>query len=183
MSNSPLVRPRPDKRAPRCEDRAMNRRTISTAALAAICFAAASNAEAQAAEGVVGTWTLVAADIQRDGYRLQTFGPDPSGTLLLGGDGHYALIFLRRDLPRIASRDRTSETPNESEAIAQGSIAHFGTYVVDGDALVFRIQGGTFPNWTGSDQRRKFTLVGNTLRYTSPGSTGFPTQVTMRRDR
>ena len=160
----------------------MIRRTISAAALAAACCSAASSVEAQTAKDLVGTWTLVAADIHRGGYRTQVFGPDPSGTLIFGGDGHYALVFLRRDLPKIASHDRTSERPDDSQAVVQGSIAHFGTYAVDGDALVFHIEGGTFPNWTGADQRRKFALVGDKLDYTSPGSTGFPTQVTMRRN-
>ena len=159
----------------------MKRCMILGAALAAFCVAV-PRAETQTAKDIVGTWTLVAADIHRAGYRVQTFGPNPSGTLLFGSDGHYALVFLRRDLPTIASHDRTSETTDESQAVVQGSIAHFGTYVVDGNSLVFHIEGGTFPNWTGADQRRKFTLVGNELTYTSPGSTGFPTQVILRRN-
>ena len=55
----------------------MIRRTISVAALAAACCFAASSVEAQTAKDLVGTWTLVAADIHRGGYRIETFGPDP----------------------------------------------------------------------------------------------------------
>jgi hypothetical protein len=165
-----------------CEERAMDRCMISAAVMATVCCIATPRAEAQTAKDLVGTWTLVSADIHRSGYRIQVFGPDPSGRLMFGGDGRYALVFLRRGLPTIASHDRTSERPDESQAVVQGSIAHFGTYAVDGDALVFHIEGGTFPNWTGADQRRKFALVGDKLDYTSPGSTGFPTQVTMRRN-
>src|SRR5690242_18338505 len=120
-----------------CEERAVSRRMISAAVLATVCCIAAPGAKTQTAKDLVGTWTLLSADIQRAGYRIQTFGPNPSGRLLFGSDGRYALIFLRRDLPTIASHDRTSETPDESQAIVQGSIAHFGTYVVDGNALVF----------------------------------------------
>jgi len=159
----------------------MDRCMISAAVMATACCVAASGAEAQTAKDLVGTWTLVSADIHRSGYRIQVFGPDPSGRLMFGGDGRYALIYLRRDLPRIASHDRTSETSDESQAIVQGSIAHFGTYAVDGNVLVFHIEGGTFPNWTGADQRRPFTLAGNVLTYTSPGSAGFPVKVTVRR--
>jgi len=152
------------------------------AAIAVAVCLAAGGAVAQTDKNIVGTWTLVAADVHRAGYRIQVFGPDPIGRLQFDGGGHYSLIFLRRDLPKIASHDRTSETPDESQAITQGSIAHFGTYLVDGDTLVFHIEGGTFPNWTGVDQRRKFSLDGNRLIYISPGSTGFPTQVTMQRN-
>src|SRR3954463_5443546 len=168
---------------PQDEERAMNYCAISVAALTTVCCLSPSIADAQSAKDIVGTWTLEAADIQRTGYRIQVFGPDPVGTLMFGSDGHYVLVFLRRDLPQIASHDRTKESGDESQAIAQGSIAHFGTYMVDGDTLALHIQGGTFPNWNGADQRRKFTLAGDKLTYTSPGSSGFPVQVTMRRNR
>ena len=145
--------------------------------------AAASGAETRTARDLVGTWTLVSTVAQQGGTKTDMFGPDPSGTLVFGSDGHYALIFLRRDLPKVASDSRTSATPDESRAIAQGSIAHFGTYTVDetGEVLVLRIEGSTFPNWDGAEQRRAFSLSGDELTYTSPGSTGVATQVTMRR--
>ena len=158
-------------------------RRILASAGVMICCGSPKLASADPAEGVVGAWTLVSADIHRDGYRIQVFGPDPSGMLMFGADAHYALVFLRRDLPRIASHDRTTETPGESQAIAQGSIAHFGTYAVQDDALVFHIQGGTFPNWTGASQRRKFVLAKDVLTYISPGSGGQPVEVILRRSR
>jgi hypothetical protein len=48
-------------------------------------------------------------------------------------------------------------------------------------SLVFRIEGSTFPNWIGAEQRRPFSLSGDELTYTSPGSTGIPAKVVMRR--
>jgi len=50
-----------------------------------------------------------------------------------------------------------------------------------GKTLVFRIESSTFPNWNGAEQRRPFSLSGDELTYTSPGSTGVATQVVMRR--
>ena len=82
--------------------------------------AAASGAETRTARDLVGTWTLVSTVAQQGGTKTDMFGPDPSGTLVFGSDGHYALIFLRRDLPKVASDSRTSATPDESRAIAQG---------------------------------------------------------------
>ena len=111
------------------------------------------------------------------------FGPDPSGTILFGGDGRYVLAFLRGDLPKFASNNRASGTADENKAVVQGSIAHFGTHTVDeaGKTLAFRIEGSTFPNWTGAEQRRAMTVSGEELNYSSPGSAGTATQVTMRR--
>jgi hypothetical protein len=47
--------------------------------------------------------------------------------------------------------------------------------------LVLHVESSTFPNWDGAEQRRAFSLSGDELTYTSPGSTGVATQVTMRR--
>ena len=162
-------------------------RIICWIAALALCTAiTTARAEAQTAQDLVGTWTLVSAAIHSGSsgdVNLEPFGPDPSGTLIFGSDGHYALIFLRRDLPKVLSNNRISQTAEESRSIAKGSIAHFGTYRVDetGRFFVFRIESSTFPNWDGAEQRRAFSLSGDELTYTSPGSTGVPAQVTMRR--
>lgn len=146
------------------------------------CFEAAG-AQAQTAQDLVGTWTLASATIRSGEVKMDMFGPDPSGTLMFGRDGHYALIFLRRDLPKLASNNRLSQTVEESRDITKGSIAHFGTYAVDetGKFLVLRIESSTFPNWAGAEQRRPFSLSGDALTYISPGSTGVATQVVLRR--
>ena len=153
--------------------------TVVAASSAAALSFAVPKASAQAARDIVGTWTLVSAVAARN----DVFGADPSGTLVFGSDGHYALVFLRRGLPKFAATDRRSGTPDENKSVVQGSIAHFGTYAVDeaGKTLVFHIEASTFPNWTGAEQHRAFSLHGDELTYTSPGSIGVATQVTMRR--
>ena len=162
----------------------MNRFMMSVATGTAIFYSAIiPRAEAQSAKDLVGTWMLVSSVAQQGGAKTDTFGPNPSGTLVFDSNGRYVLAFLRSDLPKVASNNRTSETPDESRAIAQGQTAHFGTYtVVDADkVMVFHIEHSTFPNWDGTEQRRVFSVKGNELIYTSPGSTGVAAQVTMRR--
>jgi len=146
------------------------------------CFEAAG-AQAQTAQDLVGTWTLASATIRSGEVKMDMFGPDPSGTLMFGRDGHYALIFLRRDLPKLTSNNRLSQTVEESRDITKGSIAHFGTYAVDetGKFLVLRIESSTFPNWAGAEQRRPFSLSGDALTYISPGSSGVATEIVLRR--
>ena len=94
-------------------------------------------------------------------------------------------VFLRRDLPKLTSNSRLSQTVEESQDITKGSIAHFGTYRVEedeaGKALMLHIEGSTFPNWAGTEQRRSFSLSGDELSYISPGSTGVATQVVLHR--
>jgi len=154
-------------------------------ALALCTSITVARAEAQTAQDLVGTWTLVSATIHSGDVKMDVFGPDPSGTLMFGRDGHYALIFLRHDLPKLASNNRLSQTLEESRTLTKGSIAHFGTYGVDedeaGKVLVLRIESSTFPNWTGAEQRRRFSLSGDEFTYISPGSSGVATDVVLRR--
>jgi len=162
----------------------MNRIATSVAASAIFSFLAVPRAEAQTAQDIVGTWALVSSVAQQGGSKVESFGPNPIGTLVFGSDGHYALVFLRRDLPKVVSNNRMSQTADESRAIAQGSIAHFGTYSVNAadKTLVLRIESSTFPNWSGIEQRRPFSLSGDELTYNNPvGSMGLPTQIVLRR--
>ena len=46
----------------------------------------------------------------------------------------------------------------------------FGTYTVNESdhTLITHVEGSTFPNFDGADQKRSFTLAGDELRYTNP---------------
>jgi len=91
----------------------MNRIATSVAVSAMFSCLAGPRAEAQTAQDIVGTWTLVSAVAQQGGTQVETFGPNPIGTLMFGSDGRYALVFLRRDLPKVASNNRASQTSEE----------------------------------------------------------------------
>jgi len=134
-----------------------------------------AKALAQAAPTVVGSWSLVSLTVQRSGNDQEVLGPHPQGQLILGSDGRYVLMVIRADLPKLASGNQLSATADESKAIAEGGVAHFGTYAVDkeGRAIVFHIRKSTFPNWDGDVQTRPFTIVGDRLTYITPGTFGY----------
>ena len=77
---------------------------------------------------------------------------------------HIKLALLR------GIRHRQAGTPEENKAVAQGSIAYFGTYSVSEKDKTFTIHivGTTFPNWIGTDQKRPFTISGDELKWTTP---------------
>ena len=159
------------------------RRSFGACAICATVGLAAHPAGAQTARDIVGTWRLVSVASQQPGRDAAALGERPSGTVMFGGDGRFALIFVRSDLPKFASNSRASGTPEENRAVVQGSIAFFGTYAVEdaGKTLVMRIENGTFPNWAGAEQRRAMTLSGDEFTYTTPGSGGVAAVVTLRR--
>lgn len=147
-------------------------RVVAAAWLVGVALPA-GQAAAEPAQDLVGTWTAASVTAEQGGTQVEPYGSDPQGVLMFDEDGRYALVLLRPDLPTFASDNRTAGTPEENRAVVQGSIAHFGTYAVEGeDTLVFRIEGSTFPNWDGAEQKRPFTLTEDTLEYTVPAASG-----------
>lgn len=120
---------------------------------------------------LAGTWTLVAADVLHpDGSRSHDYGDAPKGLLLIDRMGHYSLQLYRTDRPRFANPSKAKGTAPEYRAAVMGASTHFGTVAVDParHQLVFHIEGASFPNWEGQEQRRGFELHGDTLSYRVP---------------
>jgi hypothetical protein len=150
----------------------MRRRSlICLSAFTAVGLALCSSiAFAQSAKDLVGTWTIVSAD---------AFGPNPKGVLNFDNNGRYSLMLMRADLPKYASNNRSQGAAEEYKAIGAGSISYFGTYSVSGSDLILRIESSSFPNWTGTEQKRtNLTLTGDELKYTNTApSVGGPAAV------
>jgi hypothetical protein len=127
---------------------------------------------AQAAKDFVGTWTLVSATTAQGGR--DTFGPNPKGILMVYANGRYVIAFARAALPKVASNSRTTATADENKAIVDGSLAHFGIISVNeaDKTFTFKIESATFPNWTGTEQKRPFTISGDQLWYTAAAASG-----------
>ena len=124
---------------------------------------------------IVGAWTYVSVDtVRQDGSREPMYGFNPQGLVIFDGNGHYALVNARADQPKFASNNRMQGTPDEYKFVVQGSIAHFGRYTVNEEdkTVTFHIQTSTFPNWNGVEQKRPVTLVGDELKWTTPGASG-----------
>jgi Lipocalin-like domain len=83
-------------------------------------------------------------------------------------------IITGSNLPKFSSNDRTTGTADENKAVVQGSIAYFGTYMVDeaDKSYTTRVEGSTFPNWTGLAQKRTVVISGNNLTITNPAGSG-----------
>ena len=63
-------------------------------------------------------------------------------------------------------------TPDENKAAVHGSIGTFGTYTVDEASKSFtvRFEASSYPNNTGIEQTRPFTITGDDLKITNPAS-------------
>lgn len=122
---------------------------------------------------LVGTWTLTAADdLHPDGSRTHGYGEAPKGRLIIDAAGRYSLQIFKSERPRFALGDKRKGAPAEYESAVLGSSTHFGTVSMDAAAhiLTFRIDSASYPNWEGTEQKRRFELVGDELSYRVPAT-------------
>lgn len=157
----------------------MNRRSILCIAAAAalglgLLPGAGAAQQKSLKEQLIGTWTFVSAiDVHKDGTRTDRWGPNPKGILMFDGNGRYALMIMRSDLPKFAAKTSDQGTADENKAVLKGLIVHFGTYSVNeaDKTLTTRIEGSSFPNLSGVDQKRIISsLTGDELKYTNPAT-------------
>jgi len=117
-----------------------------------------------------GTWTLVAADkILPGGGQVRDYGSSPKGRLIVDAQGRYSLQIFKSERLRFAG-DKNDGSADEFASAALGSSTHYGTVSVDAKqgVLVFRIEGASYPNWEGIEQKRTYALKGGLLSYRVP---------------
>ena len=137
-------------------------------------------------ERLVGSWTEVSITAGGGGSQAEPFGPNPNGMMMVDVGGHITLTTLRSDLPKFQSNNRITGTADENKAIVQGSIAYFGTYVIDEATheITITIKGSTFPNFNGTIQKRLLSFRGDdefTFTVPNPSGGGSTTTVVFRR--
>jgi len=120
---------------------------------------------------LVGTWTLVAADVlHADGTRTRDYGAAPKGLLEIDANGRYSLQIFSAERPRFAANDKQAGTEAEYRSAVLGASTHYGVVSLDAPhgTLTFNIEAASFPNWEGAAQTRQYELNGNELSYRVP---------------
>jgi len=156
--------------------------TLTTVTLV-IGAALPSPAMAQTAKDLVGTWSNVSnVNIRQDGSRVDVFGPKGTGLAIFDGSGRFAIININPDIPKFASNNRAQGTADENKAAVLGGIALFGTYSVADKVINFKVEGSTYPNWTGTEQKRNVSsFTPDQFTWTLPASIGGTAEVTWKR--
>ena len=136
----------------------MKLRTIAALLALALSagFAAAQPAKSLK-DQIVGTWDFVVAEVTApDSKKSFPFGETPRGILIFTADGRFAQIHVASDVPKIASNNRMTGTPEEYAGIMRRSLSVFGTYAVDEakKTVTYHIVSSSFPNWEGEAQTR-----------------------------
>jgi hypothetical protein len=82
-------------------------------------------------EQIVGTWTVSSQYVLQDATRVEPFGANPKGMAVYDNNGRFIFVLQRASLPRFASANRMTGTPEENKAVVQGSIAYYGRYSIN----------------------------------------------------
>jgi hypothetical protein len=128
------------------------------------------NAVAQTAnERFTGSsWRLSSGTVDRDGKKVRLV-PRLQGFLMFDATDHFLIVITRLGSPRSAVNNGQGRTPGNGQATLQRSIACFGTYSISqaNHTISAHIEGSTFPKWTGTDQKRQFTVSDDKLTWTN----------------
>ena len=143
---------------------------MDRAVLVAICvLLTGAQAVAQTAKELVGTYTFVHEVRELDGKQTTI---EAKGILIFDPNGNYTLTIIAPNVPKVASNNRMTATPDEAKAIVAATTAHFGIFSVSENNLIFKIDRASFPNWNGIEQKRPFTLSGDELTYSVAAASG-----------
>ena len=118
---------------------------------------------------LVGTWTLLSWEQKKgDGTKLERYGATPKGIAFFDTGGRYIITVMRSDRAKYASNTLWQGTSEENKETADGTITYFGTYSAnDADgSIVIRVEGSSFPNWNGTEQKRFVAIAGDQLTLT-----------------
>jgi hypothetical protein len=112
---------------------------------------------------LLGTWTLVSHEA------VSMYGANPKGVAVFDAGGRFIITAMRSDRAKYGSGHPAQGTDEENKATAQGTMTYFGTYTVNelDRTIDIHIEASSFPNWSGTDQKRGFKIVGDQLTLTA----------------
>jgi Lipocalin-like domain len=145
---------------------------LSTIVLSLGLVLSSSGTSAQTAKDLVGVWTTVSVTFVQGDKKIEPMGPNPKGTQIYDASGRFAIMVMRGDLPKVASNNQQTSTADESQIIAHGSLAYYGSWTANAadKTLTVKIEGSTFPNFAGTEQKRLFAISGDQLTITNTTS-------------
>ena len=170
----------------------MNRRDVIGAPVAAtlgVAFIVGSaiGQEKSFADQLLGTWTLVSHEaVRRDGSKFFPYGPNPQGIAYFDAAGRFIITVMRADRAKYATELPSQGRADENSATAAGTMTYFGTYSVNEPDrnIAIHIEASSFPNWSGSTQKRDFAIAGDQLTLTARAlATGGHADVVWKRAR
>lgn len=116
---------------------------------------------------VVGTWRMLSwkRRLVGSGDESDALGPSPFGYLSYSPDGRVMVFVLKSGRPRPQGQTPTAE---EKIALFDTLFAYVGSYTVEGERVIHKLDGSWNELWTGTTQTRFLSFKDGRLVYLTP---------------
>ena len=135
-------------------------------------------------EQIVGTWRVVSIYNEQAGVKKHLYGDEPVGLVMFDRSGYVIQYLSKPDVPNFGSNNRLQGTDQEYRTVVQSILAGFGTYTVDGDTVTITWVASSFPNRTGTTEKRTYKVVGDNMTAVNPtaasGGTSYQTLMRLK---
>jgi len=122
-----------------------------------------------AEDALVGTWRVLAMEhYTDDGEVGRPFGDTPRGLIVYTPERYMTAVLMRPGRPPFAAGDVLGGTPAERADAFLTANAFAGRWELQGDEVVHHLEVCTFPNWVGTEQRRRFEVGPSELTLYPP---------------
>ena len=130
--------------------------------IVAICLAAQPSV-ADDGSKLLGIWKLVSyeVEIQATGQKAPVMGEHPTGYVAFLPEGRVFFVLT-------GEARKPAKTDQERAELLNTLVAYSGTYRVEGDKWITRVDVAWNPEWVGTEQARSFTVDGDLLQVLTP---------------
>jgi hypothetical protein len=112
---------------------------------------------------IIGIWKLVAyeVEIQATGQKEPVMGQNPTGYVIFTPEGRVFFVLTGEGRkPAITIQDRAE--------LLNSLVAYTGTYRLEGDKWITKVDVAWNPEWIGTEQARSFRVDGERLQVLTP---------------
>ena len=127
-----------------------------------VLLVAAHSACAQDREKLLGIWKLVSfeTEFQASGERKPVYGPHPKGYIIFTPEDRMMVVIT-------GEGRKPAETDEDRAALMRTMFAYTGTYRLESNKVITKVDISWNEAWTGTEQVRFYKLDGNRLELIS----------------
>ena len=112
---------------------------------------------------VVGAWKLVSFEVetQATGQKEFVMGKNPTGYAVFTPEGRVRFVLT-------GEGRKPPKTVQDRADLLDTLVAYTGTYRIEGDNWITRVEVAWNPAWVGTEQKRLFKVEGDRLSVLTP---------------
>jgi len=131
--------------------------------VASVVLASGQTGAADDRQQVIGFWKLISyvVEIQATGQIEQVMGQHPTGYVNFSPEGRVMFILT-------GEGRKPAKTTEERADLLSTLVAYTGTYRIEGDRWITKVDVAWNPEWVGTEQTRSFRIDGERLQVLTP---------------